>query len=77
MGNFSNLEVISEFTNNEITYGIYGVKFKGTSKIFIRNGKSIGVVAFMFGEPATKCISEIREDIREEFLNFLKQQKGG
>lgn len=74
MGNFSNLEVISEFTGESgITYGVYSVVFRGTPKIFIRNGSSIGVVAFLLGEPVTKCISEVKEDIRKEFLDFLKE----
>lgn len=66
------INIIKEFTSENITYGIYSVIFKGEQKVFIRNGNSIGVVVHYFGEPASKCISEIRDDIKEEFLSKLK-----
>jgi len=77
MGNFSNLEAISEFAGESgITYGVYSVVFKGTPEIFIRNGNSIGVVTFFLGSPVGKCIAVTRSDVKEEFLNFLRQQEG-
>lgn len=71
MDKIQNIDTINEFTNENITYGVYSVMFNGEQKIFIRNGNSIGAVVHRLGEPASKCVSEIRNDVKEEFLSKL------
>lgn len=73
MGNFDNLEIVEEFTNNGRVYGIYIANFQGKRKIFIRNNDSIGVVYYYYDKPAGKCVSEIRDDVKKEFLHYLNQ----
>jgi hypothetical protein len=68
----SEIQKITEFINNNITYGIYKVIIKGEQEFFIRNGNSVGVITFFFNKPADKCISIIRDDIKEEFLSKLQ-----
>lgn len=72
MNRIKNINTIKEFTNENITYGVYSVIFNGEHKIFIRNGNSIGAVVHYSGEPVSKCVSEIRNDVKEEFLSKLK-----
>ena len=71
MGRFSEVQIISEFTNNGITYGVYSAKFNGEQEIFIRNGESIGLISHLFNEPASKCVHEIRDDVKRELLESI------
>lgn len=63
---------IQEFMNDGVIYGAYSVTSNNKQYIFIRNNNSIGVINFYLGEPVTKCISEIRDDVRDSFLALLK-----
>lgn len=72
MSRISNVNVVREFTNDNVTSGIYSADFKGEQMIFIRNGDSVGAVQFYLGEPATKCISIIRDDVKQELFESLK-----
>jgi len=72
MNRFSEVQIISEFTKNEITYGVYSAKFKGEQEIFIRNGDSMGVISFLVNEPANKCVHEIRDDVKQELLESIQ-----
>jgi len=67
------VSTLQEFTNDDITYGSYLVKFNGEFKVFIRNGNSVGVVVYYKNEPASKCVSEIRDDVKEELFTFLQK----
>lgn len=67
------VSTLQEFTNEDITYGSYLVKFNGEFKVFIRNGNSVGVVVYYKNEPASKCVSEIRDDVREDLFAFLQK----
>ena len=71
MNRISSVDVVREFTNNGITYGVYSVMFNNKQQIFIRNGDSIGAVSFYWGKPANQCVDEIREDVKKEFLLAL------
>ena len=73
MSRISDIKVIKEFINDDITYGVYSVNFNGEQKIFIRNGESVGVITFKFDEPATNCICTIRNDVKEELFLALKK----
>ena len=68
MSKISEIQTIQEFTNNGTTYGVYSLLFNGEQKTFIRNGDSIGAVSFLFGCTASQCVSEIRDDVKCEFL---------
>lgn len=65
---------IQEFINDGATHGVYSVTMNDKQYIFIRNNNSFGVINFYLGESVTKCIGEIRDDVRDEFLAFLKLQ---
>lgn len=74
------IQIIYEFTNkdSQATYGVYLLKFKGERHLFIRNGESVGTVQHLLGEPASKCVSLIRNDVKEEFfaeLNKMRETK--
>jgi len=71
MSRINNVKVVREFTNNEVTYGVYSADFKGDQMIFIRNGDSVGAVQFYLGEPASKCVSIIRDDVKQELFEAL------
>ena len=68
-----NINKIQEFTNDGVTYGVYSVNIKGNLRILIRNGNSVGAVCYYWGKTASQCVDEIREDIKEEFLELLKE----
>jgi hypothetical protein len=73
MSKISDVTVIREFNNEDRVCGVYSVIFNGKQEIFIRNGNSIGVVQHYLGEPASKCVGEIRDGVKVEFLNRLKK----
>lgn len=72
MNRVRDIQIINEFSiNSGLTYGIYSLMFKDERKVFIKNGDSIGVISHLLGEPASKCVNEIREDVKQEFLECL------
>ena len=71
MSKINGVAKIYEFTNDGNTYGCYIVMFNGATKLFVRNGDSIGVVTHPYNEPATKCVGVVRDDVAEEFLAML------
>jgi hypothetical protein len=73
LSKIGDINIIREFKNDKNTYGIYSVVFNGKQEIFIKNGNSIGAVQHYLGETASKCVSEIRDDVKQEFLNKLKE----
>jgi hypothetical protein len=77
MSNFSKLQTVYEFTNKDSgnTHGVYHATFKDREHVFIRNGDSIGSVTHYLGKPASQCVSEIRDDVRQEFLAQLALQR--
>jgi hypothetical protein len=75
LSKISDINVIREFKNDINTYGVYSVIFNGKQEIFIRNGNSIGAVQHYLGEWASKCVSEIRDDVKQEFLERLEYKK--
>lgn len=75
MSKISNINVIREFKNEERVCGVYSVIFNGNQEIFIRNGNSIGAVKHYLGESAGKCVSEIRDDVKRDFLAVLNRER--
>ena len=75
MSRIKNIKVIQEFTNNNITHGVYTLMFREDSLVFIRNGDSIGVVSYFRNRPANECVSIITDDLKQEFLYLLEQKK--
>jgi hypothetical protein len=73
--NFSKIQIIREFTNDGHTCGVYSAMFKDKQEIFIRNGNSIGAVCHYLGKPASQCVSEVRDNVKEEFLVSLEFDK--
>ncbi len=73
MGNFKDIQVIKEFKNDDRNYGVYSLIFKSEHHVFIRNNNSVGTVAFYYDEPASKCVSEIRADVKAEFFEELEK----
>jgi len=67
----SSVDIVKEFTNDGVTYGVYSVIFNGKQQIFIRNGNSIGAVSFYLEKPISNCVDEIRDDVKNEFLLAL------
>jgi hypothetical protein len=72
MGNFDKLNVIRHFVNDGNVCGVYSVEFKGKQEIFVRNRNSIGAVQHYLGKMASECVSEIRDDVKKEFLEYLQ-----
>ena len=70
----SSVKIIYEFTNDSRTCGCYSVIFNGEKKVFIRNDNSVGVVSHYLGKPAGQCVSEIRDDVKQEFFIFCKRK---
>lgn len=68
------IKVVKEFTNDGRTYGVYDVLLNDTRYILIRNHDSVGAVQFHYGEPASKCIDIIRDDVKIEFFSKLHQE---
>jgi len=70
----SKINIIKQFTTKDdgITYGVYDVTFNNKQEIFIRNGDSVGAIRFGWHEPVNKCIGEIKNDIKQEFFEYLK-----
>jgi hypothetical protein len=77
MNNISNIQTIQEFSNEGVVHGVYSLLFNGEQKTFVRNGDSIGAVTFYLGSHASQCVSEIRDDVKYEFLSqlFLAQTR--
>jgi hypothetical protein len=75
LSKISEINIIREFKNGKNTYGIYSVAFNEKQEIFIKNEDSVGAVQHYWGEPASKCISEIRDDVKQEFLSKLEEIK--
>ena len=77
MDRITDVKIVHEFTNEQYksTCGVYLVTFRGKPETFIRNGDSIGIVAYYVNEPVTKCIGFIRDDVKDEFLTFLEKVK--
>lgn len=73
MGKINDIQIIREFKSENRVNGIYSVMFNGKQEIFIRNGNSIGAVQHYLNEPASKCVSEIRDDVKGEFLSKLNK----
>jgi hypothetical protein len=69
----TDIKIIYEFTNDGRTYGAYLLKVNGERHLFIRNDKSVGVVAHYFSHPASECLSIIRDDVKEEFFTELNK----
>ena len=67
----NNIETIYQFTNGGITYGVYKAIYNGTPKVFIVNGDSIGVVSHWKDEPASKCVNEVTQKIKNEIMENI------
>ncbi len=67
------IEVIYEFcnTDSKTTNGVYIVYLNGKRHIFIRNNNSVGAIQHYLGEPASGCVSLIRDDVKREFFDKL------
>ena len=74
MSKIGDIQIIKEFKNNEKVYGVYSVMFNEKQEIFIRNENSIGAIQHYWGKPASKCVGEIREDVKQEFLKQLTEK---
>jgi len=75
MGSFKNLIIVREFKSMGKFCGVYSIKFRGDDEVFIRNGKFLGVVAFLYGAQASKCVLPVRDDVQKEFLEYLEQSR--
>lgn len=72
MSRILSVNTLEEFeSNGGEKYGIYWVNFNNAHKLVIRNGSSFGVVSHFYGEPAAKCVSEIRDDVRDELIEAI------
>lgn len=76
MNRITSIKVIEEFSSKDsgIIYGTYYVTFNGEQKVFIRNNNSVGAVTYYLGELPMKCVSQIRDDVEQEFLDALKNK---
>jgi len=74
MSKFKEITVIKEFVNDGIPYGVYSVIFNDNQEIFIRNNDSLGVVSFFYDRTSDKCVSIVRNDVKEEFFDMLSNR---
>lgn len=72
MVGISEIKTIREFKNDGVVYGVYLVVFNGKQEVFVRNSDSVGAIQHWVGEPANKCINEIRGDVKQKFLQALE-----
>ena len=76
MSRIFSVNILEEFeSNGGEKYGIYWVNLNNSHKLMIRNGNSFGVVSHLYGEPATKCVAEIRDDVRDELIEAINNIK--
>ena len=52
--------------------GVYECLFNGKKKVFIQHGEMIGVVNFYYGEPLSKCIPLVCDDVAEELIKAVE-----
>lgn len=80
MFDIKNITVIQEFENDETVCGVYLVQaissYGNEKKVFIRHGNSVSAITYYHDEPSFKCISEIRPDVRDDFLKRLSDNIG-
>jgi len=72
------LDVVYEFHNKDTDSrcGLYHVELdSGTKHYLLRNNDSVGAITHFLGEPASKCISIIRDDVKQEFFRKLGEDK--
>ena len=62
---------IYEYNCDGQKFGAYAVKIDGTPQVIVGNGNSVGIVAHMWNEPATKCIHLLRDDVSSMFLEMI------
>jgi hypothetical protein len=68
------LDTVYEFHNKDTdtTNGLYHIELNGKPHYFIRNNNSVGAICHYLGRPASECVSIIRDDVKQEFLNILQ-----
>lgn len=72
MGRITDLIILQEFTNDSIVFGLYWCKFKGSYKLFTRNGNTFKVLTHFFDHDE---LNEITNDVKEELLEEIKNIK--
>ena len=73
MNRITDVQILERFNSNldGKVYGIYWAKFNGEGKLFVENNDTIAAVTHSLGEPATKCLAFIRDDVAEELKNAI------
>lgn len=69
------VEIVKQFTNDGITYGVYKIKVLGNEEIVVRNDKSIAILQFMFSEPAHKNLYPATTKLVNGFFEALEAIK--
>lgn len=66
------IEKIREFSGGVTgeVHGVYKCKFKGASQVFVRHGDRLYVLQHFLDSPS---LNIIHDDIRDEFLEVLKE----
>ena len=70
------LEMLHQFTDNGITYGIYKVSVNSQTEIVVRNDKSIAVLWFCLGEDAIGCMRAPTQKFALGVLKALESRDG-
>lgn len=67
------LEIVKQFTNEGIAYGVYKIKVLGKEEIVVQNGKSLAILQFMFGEPAHKNLYPATDKLTNGVFEALEE----
>lgn len=75
MKKITDVQILERFNSNldGKIYGIYWAKFYGEGKLFVENNDTIAVVSHGLGEPATKCLVLIRQDVADELKACIRE----
>jgi len=75
MNKIKDISDIYEWHNTELNHscGLYKVVLleSGKAYYFIKNAGSVGAICHYLDRPADECVSIIRNDVKQEFLDWL------
>lgn len=72
MKRITDLIILQEFTNDTTIFGLYWCKFKGSNKLFTRNGNAFKVLTHYFDHDELDLIND---DVGIELLQEIEKIK--
>jgi len=72
MVKITDLEIVQEFTNDLVTYGLYYCKFNGDNRLFTRNGDKFKALIHWHNRDE---LCDIRDEVVNELLYEIENAK--